>query len=193
MKKVMAIAVLLLAVAGYADAQSTMTGLLTNCNITTTERVPVLVNGQDTGYRKFLVQSHNVGGGQAHVDLSFAGAAQEQLLSIDIYGNVNNNGTPALVHIITCQNFSVASTRNKPPTLTNSVNLVATCEFNPNGIGTGSNGIAYLAMKGTTYKKKYADATPYKAVFSGTVGGGYSVTGDFTFIGSLGSVTLKPQ
>jgi hypothetical protein len=193
MKQVMVIAVLVLAVAGYANAQSTMTGPLANCNITTTERVPILVNGQDTGYRKFLVQTHNVGGGGAHVDLSFNNAAQDQLLSLDIYGNVNNNGAPALIHLITCQNFGAASTKNKPPTLTNSVSMVATCEFNPNGIGAGSNGIAYLAMKGTTYKKKFADAAPYKGVFSGTVGGGYNVANDFTFIGSLGSVTLKPQ
>ena len=171
-----------------------MTGPLTTCSLTSTEITPVIVKGQDTGYTKFLTKSHSIGGNGAHVDLIFNDALQEQLLSIDIWVTVNNNGTPELVKLMSCESFNVISTNSKPPSLTNSVRMAATCGFNPNGIDGVTDGVAYLALKGTTYRKALTDAAPYKAVYTGTFGGGYNTPGDsLTFTGTIGSTTLTFQ
>ena len=80
-----------------------------------------------------------------------------------------------------------------PPTYPQKQNIkaIALCAFNPNGVGVGTDGRAYLVINGT--ETDTAENTPVKFVLSGTIAGGFNSEADnFVFKGPFGTV-LTPQ
>jgi len=187
MKKVMVITILFWLVGmGFANAQTTtlFSGKLLNSDrtgpfiATSTEE-----RERDDGSRYFKTENVRVGGGEAHFDLTIEDGSGTPV-SIEIYDKSN-------VQVISClgENSAAISKRPASPSypLTTGFKAIFLCAFNPDGIGVGTDGVAFLGINGT--QTESAENTPSKFVISGTLTGGFNdIDDNFLFKGSYGTV-----
>jgi hypothetical protein len=187
MKKVMVITILFWLVGmGFANAQTTtlFSGKFLNSDrtgpfiATSTEE-----RERDDGSRYFKTENVRVGGGDAHFDLTIEDGSGNPV-SIEIYDKSN-------VQVISClgENSAAISKRPASPSypLTTVFKAIFLCAFNPDGIGVGTDGVAFLGINGT--QTESAENTPSKFVISGTLTGGFNdIDDNFLFKGSYGTV-----
>ena len=108
-------------------------------------------------------------------------------VSIEIFDYTN-------LQVISClgENFAGISKRPASPTypLKTGFKAIFLCSFNPNGIGVGTDGFAYLGMDGT--QTENPENNPLKFEISGTIIGGFNgVDNNFLFKGSYGSILTE--
>ena len=191
MKKVMVITILFWLVGmGFANAQTNtlFSGPLQNSDRTGPFVVTSTNEKEDAyGGRFFKIKDVRVGGGAAHFDMTIDDVSGSPV-SVDIF-DYNN------VQVISClgENFAAISKRPPSPTypLKTGFKAMFLCSFNPNGIGVGTDGFAYLGMNGT--QTETAEDIFSKFAISGTIIGGFNeVDNNFVFKGSYGSVLTPP-
>lgn len=97
------------------------------------------------------------------------------------------------MQVISClgENSAAISKRPASPTypLKTGFKAIFLCAFNPDGIGVGTDGVAFLGIDGT--QTETAENVPSKFVISGTLTGGFNdVDDNFLFKGSYGTVLV---
>ena len=163
---------LLLATAGYANAQSIMRGPL-SFTITSVYETSIKDKyGNDTGYRKLVTEKM---ASKGHIDFNFDTPEQDVMLNIQVYDDSENL-------IIECPGEDVigisAKGNNTKAAVNDKVKLaVPNCQFYPE---EGIEGKAYMVLNGTINKPKGAGMAS-KVTLDGTVGGGTNLP-DYTFI-----------
>ncbi len=199
MKRSIVISVLvLIMLTGFASAQTTLSGKPTNTDGTIFTVTITKEKDDMQGGRTLATKILTVGGKGSHIDAIYAG---DSLSSIEFYlfTQGQSETAPSLKHILSCSGNDFVGISSKPDdplpaTYSRSMKGVALCSFNPDGIGTDSDGVGYLMMTATERMTDTGGNLSTKMyVSSATVGGGIFV--DFgsrlVFKGTL-TATLLP-
>jgi hypothetical protein len=177
MKKLIAALLMVLFVTGLSYAQTTLSGKPTNTDgtvftVTRTQEKPT-----GSGGSTLVTKVKTVGGPLARVDAVF-NDVDGSLQSIEFYLYAQKGST--LNHVMSCDGadfVAIAAHVNQPPpaTYSQTTKAIALCSFNPDGLGTATDGVGYLDMTGTMY---YVNTSPVPTkikITSAKIGGAYFV------------------